>query len=155
MTPREFLDQIVRPNLSEFEAGRLNLRQAFNALASVDALAAHIFVSLEHRRAPAVSGVKDDSDYREKLAERSPDFGIVRDTAKAQKHVKLTRGTPKISSASQIKLQTGGWGQSWGDNWGGGPVVAVELDDASLAFVEPTLKRAISFLEQEMSALCL
>lgn len=37
MTPREFLDQVVRPNLADFEVNFGSIRYAHNAVASVDA----------------------------------------------------------------------------------------------------------------------
>jgi hypothetical protein len=153
MTPRDFLEQIVRPNLSEFDADRSDLRRALNALASVDALAAHMFVWLEANTPTAVSGIGDDSHYRTQLAQRSTDFSLARDTAKAQKHVKLTKHNPQVSSASQMKSRRVGYGEGgWGDSpWGGGTVVAIELDDGSLAIAGPTLARALAFLEHEMT----
>jgi hypothetical protein len=51
-------------------------------------------------QAPAeVAGIKNDSDYRATLAGRSPSFGLLRDIAKAQKHVRLTRHKPRIARA--------------------------------------------------------
>ena len=44
MTPIEFLEEIVRPNVAAFHADYGSLRNAYNAVASVDALAAHPFV---------------------------------------------------------------------------------------------------------------
>ncbi len=67
MTPRDFLEQIVQPNLSEFDADQSDLRRAFNALASVDALAAHMFAWLEANTPTAVPGIGDDSHYRPSL----------------------------------------------------------------------------------------
>lgn len=154
MTPRDFLDQIVRPNLSDFVADQTDLRRALNALATIDALAAHMFVWLEANAATAVSGTSDDSHYRAQLATRSTDFRLVRDAAKAQKHVRLTKHNPQVSSASQMKSRAVGYGEGgWGDSpWGGGTVVTIELDDGSLAIAGPTLARALAFLEKEMAA---
>ena len=42
MTRREHLELVVRPNMSEMMQGLDDLRLAFDALAAVDALAAHI-----------------------------------------------------------------------------------------------------------------
>jgi hypothetical protein len=120
----------------------------------VDALAAHIFVWLEANSPTVVAGIHDDSLYRANLASRSKDFRLVRDAAKAQKHVKLTRHNPQVRSASQVKSRPIGYGEgAWGDgSWGGATVVAIELDDGGLAVAGATLTRAFSFLEEEMAA---
>ena len=44
MTPSEFLQTVVRPNVVEFNTEYGDVRRANNAVASVDALAAHIYV---------------------------------------------------------------------------------------------------------------
>ena len=43
MTPRQFLENIVRSNVDEFHRHYGDLRRAHNAIGSVDALAAHIY----------------------------------------------------------------------------------------------------------------
>lgn len=153
MTPADFRDQIVKPNIAEFDADRLSLRRALNALASVDALAAHMFAWLQTNHPSKVTNISDDSHYRANLSAQNADFHLVRDAAKAQKHVVLTRGTPQTSTASQMQSRNIGWGEAgWGDGpWGGGPAIAIELDSGSLAIAFSTLSRALAFLEQEMT----
>src|SRR3989454_4985189 len=82
MIPREFLDQVVRPNVAEFHANYGSLRHGYNAVAAADALVAHIFWYI--RNAPAQG---DDTAYRATLASQNHDFRLLRDIAKAQKHV--------------------------------------------------------------------
>ena len=55
MTPRQFLEQIVRPNVVEFHANCANMRHAYNAVAAVDALAAHLRAPRIFRLARAAS----------------------------------------------------------------------------------------------------
>lgn len=43
MTPKEFLEQIARPNVDDFQSDFDDMRRAFNAIAAVDALAAHLY----------------------------------------------------------------------------------------------------------------
>ncbi len=45
MTPREYVDEIVRPNLADLESDECNPRHALNAVHAVDALAARIYVA--------------------------------------------------------------------------------------------------------------
>ena len=43
MIPRDFLETVVRPNVTEFNADYGKIQRAYNAVAAVDALAAHIY----------------------------------------------------------------------------------------------------------------
>src|SRR4051794_34428135 len=103
--PRDFLTNIVRPNLAEFEAEFGSERRAFNAIAALDALAAHMFQWCKRNKQAAVVGVADDSDYRARLAGLNSDFRLLRDIAKASKHVELTRGNPSVKHSSQVDAE--------------------------------------------------
>src|SRR5579859_7128759 len=53
MTPRQFLNDIVCPNVKDFHDNYDNLRYAYNAIAAVDSLAAHLYVwANNHALAP-------------------------------------------------------------------------------------------------------
>src|ERR1700690_3504270 len=97
MTPRQCLEQVVRPNVADFHADDADMRHAYNAVAAVDAFAAHIYQWCTANAAAEVAGLKHDSHYRAKLAASHDDFRLLRDIAKAQKHVRLTQGTPVIA----------------------------------------------------------
>jgi hypothetical protein len=84
MTPREFLESIIRPNVDEFHRHYGDLRRAYNVIGCVDALAAHIYTWCMIQAPAEVAGIKNDSDYRATLAGRSPSFGLLRDIAKAR-----------------------------------------------------------------------
>lgn len=86
MTPREYLDQVVRPNIADLARDNGDLRLALNAVHAVDALAAHIFYGAG---GAAKIGDKDDVAYRARLAGQDAEFGLLRDVAKAAKHVEL------------------------------------------------------------------
>jgi hypothetical protein len=88
MTPREFLDEVVKPNVAEFHGGYDSVRLAWNAIGAVDALAAHMYLWGQTHASREVTGVADDSHYREDLAQKNQDFRLLRDTAKALKHVR-------------------------------------------------------------------
>jgi hypothetical protein len=80
MSPNEYLDQIVRPNLAALQQDFGSLRRALNVIHSIDALAAHIFVAVR-----PLPGIRDDTGYREGLAARNKDFALLRDVAKGGK----------------------------------------------------------------------
>lgn len=150
MTPREFLDLIVRPNMDEFRNDYADLRKAFNVSFSVDALAAHIY---DASGRAAGTGAKDDSAFRAELAANSPDFALVRDIAKALKHVELDRHSPAVKRADQVEKRALGWGEArWGEGrWGSPPQVVVTTNSGDKRVVETVLGNALSFLESEMA----
>jgi hypothetical protein len=151
MTPREYFEQVVTPNLRELAQDYGNLRLALNAIHAVDALAAHIFYGA-HDKLKLVS--PDDLAYRERLAWQDAEFGLLRDVAKAAKHVVLERGTPTVSTAAQITSRGLGWGEArWDEGRWDGPLQAVVLTDAGEHRVlETVITRALAFLEKEMLA---
>lgn len=155
MTPREFLDAVVRPNVAAFRVDFADLRHAYNAVAAVDALAAHMYGWLKANAPDAVAGIKDDSGYRDALAKRDADFALLRDVAKAQKHVHLTRGAPAVTRADQVASQPVGWGRGgFGKGrWGGPKQVLVTTAAGRLCFVESIVGRSLAFLEAEMAAI--
>ncbi|MCP6440520.1 hypothetical protein NL474_29175, partial [Klebsiella pneumoniae] len=83
----------------------------------------------------------------------NPDFSLVRDIAKAQKHGYLTRGSPQVSAAAQVETRAFGWGKvRWDEGRRNGPPqVVVEMDSGELRVVETVLERALEFLEGEMN----
>jgi hypothetical protein len=152
VTPRQFLEQIVRPNVAEFRADCANMRYAYNAVAAVDARAAHIYVWCTANATAEVAGCVDDSCYRAKLARAHDDFRLLRDIAKAQKHVELKRRPPPIAEAKQISTRPINWGEGpFGHgSWGGPPQVVVDIDTSTMRYVEQIADSALRFLEGEM-----
>ncbi|TIX82108.1 MAG: hypothetical protein E5V27_14240 [Mesorhizobium sp.] len=150
MTPREYLDQVITPNLAELANDYGNVRLALNAVHAVDALAAHIFYGAGGK---GKIGSDDDLAYREQLAKQDAEFGLLRDVAKAAKHVMLERGTPKVSTAGQISSKGLGWGEArYGEGRYGSPPQAMVLTDAGEHRVlETVIRGALAFLEKEMA----
>jgi hypothetical protein len=152
MTPREYLETVVRPNVSEFHDNHADLRLAHNAVASVDALAAHIYVWVKFNGPPAVTPFSDDTAYRAALCKRSGEFSLLRDIAKALKHVQLTRGAPQVTRSDQIVTHRPAYGE--GDygmgHYGGAQQVIVNLGLIHFAYLETTVDCALAFLEHEM-----
>jgi hypothetical protein len=155
MTPREYLENVVRPNVADLHNQFDSVRFACNAVASVDALAAYIFVWCQAWAPIEIDGLTDDPNYRATLAQRNPDFLLLRDTAKAQKHVRLTRGTPQVTKAEQMSSRPIGWGEGpYGEGrYGGPPQVVIDTDDGNLRYVESLVDSALAFLESEMARL--
>jgi hypothetical protein len=149
MTPREFLTNVVRPNVVEFHQPYDDMRHAHNAISAVDALAAHVYVWCLAHAPHEVAGSRNDSVYRAALASQNADFGLLRDTAKAQKHAHLTRGDPKVSTAAQVNARLIGWGEGpyGGGRYGGAPQVVVDLNSGGFEYVERIVDDALNFLD--------
>jgi hypothetical protein len=155
MTPREYLENVVRPNVADLHKQYDSVRLACNAIASVDALAAYIFVWCHEWAPTEFAGLTDDTKYRGTLAQRNPYFRLLRDTAKAQKHVRLIQGTPLVTKAEQMSSRPIGWGEGpYGEGRNGGPAqVVIDTDDGNLCYVESLVDSALVFLGSEMSRL--
>jgi hypothetical protein len=148
MTPLEYLQEVVEPNLAALAKGYSNLRHNLNAVHSVDALAAHIY----HASNGAAPG-KDDTEYRAELAKLFPEFALLRDIAKAIKHVRLNRGSPQTERGDKIEIRPLGWGEAaWGDGrWGGPPQAVIPLDSGGFRVVETVAMNALQVLKTEMA----
>ena len=83
MTPREFLEAVVRLDVAEFSDEYGSIRRAYHAVTAVDALAAHIFVWCRTNAPSEVTGLNDDNHYRGKLSQRSSEFRLLRDIGRA------------------------------------------------------------------------
>jgi hypothetical protein len=155
MTPREFLDQVVSPNVADFHVNYSSLRHGFNAVAAVDTLAAHVYVWCTTNAPGQVYGATSDSVYRKALASLQPDFDLLRDIAKAQKHVHLTQGTPQVTDAEQMSARTirYGEGQYGAGRYGGPRQVVVDVGAGDFRYVESVVDAALAFVEGEMQRL--
>jgi hypothetical protein len=150
--PTNFLETVVRPNIAEFHANFSDVRRAYNAVSALDALAAHVYTWAKTKELLAVTKVGDDTQFRTELAKRDKNFALLRDIAKAQKHVRLNRGEPLVTDASQVHARPvcyseGGYGSG---RFSGPPQVVVEVDGV-LLYVEAIVDQALSFLEAEIS----
>src|SRR5262249_28608625 len=136
MVPNQFLIEIVRPNVAIFHEDFASLRHAFNAVAGIDALAAHIFVWCKENKPAEIEGVRDDTEYRAALALRCSAFRLLRDIAKANKHVHLTRGDPQVTSEAQVKIRPIGYGVGgFGcGRFGGPPQVVVDTNGGAFEY---------------------
>jgi hypothetical protein len=105
--------------------------------------------------AAEVACVSNDSQFRAILPQRSQDFGLLRDIAKAQKHVHLAQGNPRVTTADQVTARSLGWDQARFDEgrWDGPPQIVVTTDAGDLRYVEQIVVAAVVFLEAEMTRL--
>jgi hypothetical protein len=154
MGPREFCADVVEKNIADFHANYADLRHAFNAVAAVDALAAHL-CEWCRTNAPHELAGGDDTTYRTLLAKRDSNFEMLRDVAKAHKHVRLTRGRPKVTLASQTKSREVGYGEGgFGLGRFGGPEqVVIDDNGGHMHYVETVVDDALAFLRTEMDRL--
>jgi hypothetical protein len=153
MTPRQFLDEMVRPNVSDFHRHIGSLRHAFNSIAAVDALAAHIYRWCEVNAPTVIASVADDTAYREELS-RDGHFRLVRDIAKAQKHAHLTRGHPRVERTEQVVSRSMRFGTArFGGRYSSAPQVIVDINPRETWYVWNLVHGAVAFLESEMARL--
>jgi hypothetical protein len=140
-----FLEDIVKPNMAEFDADYASLRLAFNAVAAVDALAAHLFWWCKVNVPANVAAIKDDDEFRRALAKKHPDYALLHDIAKANKHVQLVRGSPEITSASKVEAKPLGFGEGgYGEGGYGGPPQVIITTDAGDKRIVGALRRCPS-----------
>ena len=78
-----------------------SIRHNLKAVHAVDALAAHIYYA-SNGAAPGA----DDTLYRAELAKQSPEFALLRDIAKAVKHVRLIRGSRQTSRGDHMQVRS-------------------------------------------------
>jgi hypothetical protein len=155
MTPKSFLETVVAPNVEDFHKNFSSLRHAHNAISSLDALAAHLYYWAVANSPNVVSSAIGDSGYRAELAERNSSFKLLRDIAKAQKHVHLTRQNPQVRRADQVTPRNMGWGDGgYGQGRsGGGEQVIVNDNNGQLHYVEEIVDSSLNLLISEMREL--
>jgi len=99
-------------------------------------------------------GAGDDTVYRAKLASQCSAFALLRDIAKAQKHVRLIKGTPQVTGEHQVSLRRIGFGEGEYDRGRYDcPQVVVGTNAGAIEYVEMVVDEAVAFLEAEMQRL--
>lgn len=151
-----FRKLILEPNIAEYMSDFQSFHRAFNTIAAVDAYAAHIFTEALELRIDMPSKLslhpyetRDDSAFRQALADKFTDFRVLRDLAKANKHAKLSRHSPLVSGSDQVTTKAKGWDEgTWDEGrWGGVPQVFVETDAGDEFYVETLVKRSVDLLD--------
>ena len=144
MTPREYLHLVVCPNLDAFEADLSDPRLAYNAIATADALAAHIYVWCRINAPSVIIGLHDDNAYRREIRLHDANTGLVHDLAKALKQVELD-SERKVKTASKADSRSAA-------AYGGDDEVGI-LVDGEMVQLPRTIKDAIRSYELEMDRL--
>lgn len=154
MTPREYLNLVVKPNVEEFIQDVSDPRRAYNAIATTDALAAHIFYWCRKNMPDEVRGMDTDDHYRLRMQQSRANVGMVHDVAKALKHVEMTNKRNKIRTEAEVQARPFGFGEGgFGVGpYGGAPQQSVIVDGMKLQ-LQLTIETAVKFYEQEMDRL--
>lgn len=164
LSESDFRRLVVQPNLEEYGAEYDKIHRAFNAVAAVDAYAAHIYYSAADAGTDpfAVLGlpsprVKDDNSFRQALAQQYAEFKILRDLAKANKHAKLTRHSPSVQDSGQVTSATKGYGTArWGEGRYGGVSQVFVTDETGFEhYVETLVRKSVEMLDATARSLSL
>lgn len=151
MDPRQYYEAVVRPNAEMlFESGS-DLRHAINAILTIDALMGQLYHWLEIQgRAVAPS----DHVFRDQLGALYDKYALLRDTAFALKHGRLTgRKARLVSSSEQVASRaiTLGDGFFLGHDFLGGAAVFVEHDDGKSSRAEFLVAEVVRFCDRQLS----
>jgi hypothetical protein len=157
LTVREFRRLILKPNLDEYMRDYQLMHRAFNAVAAVDAYAAHIFYQAKEMSVDICTTLsldqpasRDDSAFRQALADNCNEFKIIRDLAKANKHARLIRHSPRVADSGQTSAKSKGWGEArWGEGRYGSPLqIFVEVDGSEECYVETLIQKSVDMLDR-------
>ena len=159
MGPRDFHKTVVLPDFRDFQANDTDIRAAYHAVTSTDALAAQIYWWCKQNNVGAISGIDDDSHYRGELAKHDSDFGLLRDIANAQKHVFLVKPKkrkPQISGADGVSVRQLGWKDEprWDEaKWDSPAQIVVRTKRGDNRVVLNLVEHGLNMLESEMKVL--
>lgn len=101
MTPKDYLNLVVEPNFAAFAKDQGDARLAYNAVHSIDALAAHVFYWCHTHATQEVAGLRDDDAYRREVKKDRANLALLHDMAKALKHVELNRNS-RVMTAQEV-----------------------------------------------------
>ena len=140
--------------MAELNADTGDVRAAFNAAFSIDALSARIYRWLERDRPELVASIKGEDDgYRVDLAKHNFDYRLLCDVARAMKHCELRRKTPRlVYSASKVSQQTLMVSdmESFDRDWTTEPCVLIEREGERPLIARNVFERALEFLEGQL-----
>src|SRR4051812_35543586 len=94
MTPHDFLNQVVRPNVHDALTRPDNFQAISNAILTMDALVGIMAWHLRDNGDPSLANLPDDkvdAKYRDELADASPAYKALSDASASLKHGRLTR----------------------------------------------------------------
>lgn len=162
LSARDFRRLIVQPNLDEYDAEYYSIHRAFNAVAAVDAYAAHVYysavdVAIDPFVVLGLSESKEANDisFRQALAQQHAEFSILRDLAKAFKHAELTRHSPSVRNSGKVTSTANGFGVGkFGEGRYGGVNQVFATDETGCKhYVEALVRHTISMLDGKVELL--
>jgi hypothetical protein len=140
-----FFDDHVIPNFREWSSLPTACSRAMNLAISLNHLADYYWREHQTDLSRPLNAI-NFGDFRRRLVELTPEYGLVRDVADAHKHFKLDRADRNITHATQAAIGAMGWGDaSWGaGTWGGAAEVIVTFDDGSKHHFSTAVLRVMS-----------
>src|SRR3954466_9533510 len=109
MTPRQFLDEVVQPDVLAALKQPHSLKAVSNAILTMDALVGIAAWYLRDKNDPSVSGYpedKVDTKYRSELANSSSAYKALSDAAASLKQGWLTRPVPNPRVMTEPRQMT-------------------------------------------------
>jgi hypothetical protein len=152
---RDFYKSVVVPNVESFEANFGDMRASFNAVHAGDALSAHVYQIADEMNLLGVPPPRDDSAFRQTLSQQNEYFQLLRDVAKAQKHVVLTNYKPLITDSRetiphQLTWDEGRWDEG---RWDSPEQVCVKTNTGEYRPVKAIVRQGLSFLLSHAKAI--
>lgn len=151
-----FRAKILQPNLDDLAKNYSDLSKGYNASSAVDAYTAHILYEAKSKGIDPFSelGMKEvkgtgDAAFKAGLAKLCPEFSLVRDIAKANKHALLTAHNPDVNGSGDTGVQVIEYGDGkFGEGRYGGveQLVVTDQNDTN-HLLETLIREAVSFLD--------
>jgi hypothetical protein len=150
LTPREFLEEMVRPSVAAWRVDHLNARLAKQAANELNNMVDRM---LYHwgQGAAEVWNTSTPAEYRRKLVtDVCQDFQLVWDIADAHKHVELGRPDRAITCDDQTAPGTLGYGEGrYGEGlYGGVEQLVVRLDDGTRRAVSGPIENVLAMWDK-------
>lgn len=148
---RTWFEIHVRDNYDEWSKEWLNKRLAHNCIAAMNNFAERAF-KCWGPGSENTMGANTAAEYRNKLAKKVTEFGLVRDIAEAHKHVCLNRGSRKVTSEAQTNRSPTGFGEAgYGEgSWGGSDALIVTCDDGTKRHLRGIAEKVMKMWQCEL-----
>jgi hypothetical protein len=127
--PHRFYRDHVAPSIEDWRADETAIHKAQSVATNLTHLADHYFLGYSDQP-NKVLGASSLKDFKNNLAARYPDYGLIRDVCDAHKHVELKRKSRNVTNANQTEIGSMGWGEAqWGEGRWGSPDEVIITDD--------------------------
>jgi hypothetical protein len=143
-SPRRFLEEYVRPAVEEWRSEPTNIRRAMAAICELDNLTEHVILHANPR-----FDSRKVSRERERLANLTPDVGVVRDVHDTHKHGRLSRVNATIKNGQQPEIHQIGGGLLALGPISGGPIAGL-MDELAIVFDNGSSRHGGDVIEKMM-----